>query len=262
MHPKYTPSPRTCADCAADISERRSDAQRCQTCTREFRLTRKRQPANVRSCVDCEIDITQRGHKAVRCLACGLAYRRAYSIQYGHEYYVTTRQKPYSPHLCRNCGVDITGRGHNRNAQWCAGCARNKERAYKQTSESKAIAKRYGDQLRATSEYKAKRQAYYARPETKELKSEYANRRRARHLAQMGQVSYRIKSLLKESQGNRCAFCKCSLKRKKAHLDHVVPLARGGLHDDSNLQILCSNCNHRKGAKDPIVFAQENGRLL
>ena len=36
----------------------------------------------------------------------------------------------------------------------------------------------------------------------------------------------------------------------------------GGSHTQDNVQILCATCNFRKGAKDPIDFANENGRLL
>lgn len=61
-------------------------------------------------------------------------------------------------------------------------------------------------------------------------------------------------------QKGRCANCNCKLN--KYHVDHVFPLARGGSNDKYNLQILCPTCNVTKWCKDPIVFAQENGRLL
>jgi 5-methylcytosine-specific restriction endonuclease McrA len=62
-------------------------------------------------------------------------------------------------------------------------------------------------------------------------------------------------------QNGKCAFCFCSIK-KGYHVDHVVPLIRGGSNWISNIQLLCQPCNNRKHAKDPIKFAQENGRLL
>lgn len=33
------------------------------------------------------------------------------------------------------------------------------------------------------------------------------------------------------------------------HIDHIVPLARGGTNDSANLQLLCETCNLRKGSK-------------
>jgi 5-methylcytosine-specific restriction endonuclease McrA len=33
------------------------------------------------------------------------------------------------------------------------------------------------------------------------------------------------------------------------HIDHVIPRARGGQNDASNLQLLCISCNTAKGAR-------------
>jgi hypothetical protein len=33
-------------------------------------------------------------------------------------------------------------------------------------------------------------------------------------------------------------------------VDHIVPRARGGTHEDSNLQPLCKNCHDAKSAKE------------
>jgi len=37
----------------------------------------------------------------------------------------------------------------------------------------------------------------------------------------------------------------------KMHVDHVIPLARGGLHHEDNLQILPAGINMRKGVSCP-----------
>ncbi len=62
-------------------------------------------------------------------------------------------------------------------------------------------------------------------------------------------------------QKKKCANCKKSLKGKW-HLDHITPIARGGTNWTWNLQILCPHCNCSKNAKDPFIWARENGRLL
>lgn len=64
-----------------------------------------------------------------------------------------------------------------------------------------------------------------------------------------------------DKQQKVCYWCgtKCA---KSFHIDHYVPLARGGLHELSNLVISCRSCNLRKNAKDPLDFAREIGRLL
>jgi 5-methylcytosine-specific restriction endonuclease McrA len=43
--------------------------------------------------------------------------------------------------------------------------------------------------------------------------------------------------------GRPCAYC----GQPAEHLDHIVPLSRGGTNHRSNLQALCSTCNLSKG---------------
>ena len=49
-------------------------------------------------------------------------------------------------------------------------------------------------------------------------------------------------------QNGLCTYCKCDIKLKY-HVDHIIPLAKGGEHEPSNIQILCPSCNVRKSAK-------------
>lgn len=62
-------------------------------------------------------------------------------------------------------------------------------------------------------------------------------------------------------QKGKCPWCKVSLKAGY-HIDHHMPLARGGTNDISNIQLLCADCNRRKSHKHPIAFAQSRGFLL
>lgn len=92
----------------------------------------------------------------------------------------------------------------------------------------------------------------------------HAQIRRARKLNQMGTVSSDIEARLYEQQSGRCAGPGCgeALDEVEVHLDHVIPIARGGLHDDGNLQLLCAWCNQSKGPKLPHEFAQRRGMLV
>jgi len=59
-----------------------------------------------------------------------------------------------------------------------------------------------------------------------------------------------------------CYWCGCNLKNVKKHLDHYIPLSKGGKHTLSNLVMSCSKCNQLKSSKDPIEFANSLGKLL
>lgn len=53
----------------------------------------------------------------------------------------------------------------------------------------------------------------------------------------------------------KCAYClaDCALD---FHIDHFVPLARGGKHEHENLRIACPTCNLSKSARDPYEFTE------
>ena len=86
--------------------------------------------------------------------------------------------------------------------------------------------------------------------------------RRVREINLKGKISKNIVERLMTIQKAKCAICRCDLKVSGNELDHIQPLAKGGIHDDSNFQLLCPFCNRSKGAKDPIEYMQSKGFLL
>jgi 5-methylcytosine-specific restriction endonuclease McrA len=50
-------------------------------------------------------------------------------------------------------------------------------------------------------------------------------------------------------QGRKCNYCKDDISLQSLHKDHIVPLAKGGIHSITNIQLLCSSCNLLKGTK-------------
>lgn len=62
-------------------------------------------------------------------------------------------------------------------------------------------------------------------------------------------------------QRGKCACCGGPLGTDY-HLDHIMPLALGGANVDSNMQLLRSICNLKKGAKHPVEYMQRKGFLL
>lgn len=90
---------------------------------------------------------------------------------------------------------------------------------------------------------------------------EYEATRRARRKSVSGRYTSSDVEDIKSLQKGKCAYCRTSIKRA-FHVDHIVPVCKGGPNDRRNLQLLCAPCNMKKGAQDPIQFAQSLGGLL
>lgn len=81
--------------------------------------------------------------------------------------------------------------------------------------------------------------------------------RRAR-LSGAGVLSDGICERLHVGQRGYCACCGTPLG-VDYELDHIMPLALGGLNVDANMQLLTARCNGRKLAKHPEQYAKERG---
>jgi 5-methylcytosine-specific restriction endonuclease McrA len=122
--------------------------------------------------------------------------------------------------------------------------------------ESERIRARY-----AANPELAREQARARRAANPEMARAQVRNSRARRRAAEGSHTAADIARIIEAQGYKCALCRKSVK-KKYHVDHILALVNGGANWPSNLQILCPSCNCSKGAKDPIDFAREMGKLL
>lgn len=69
-----------------------------------------------------------------------------------------------------------------------------------------------------------------------------------------GYVPTWARSAIFHRDKGRCVLCQTDLTRLvsqgvKAHYDHIIPLAYGGMNCVTNLQLTCSRCNLNKGAR-------------
>lgn len=85
--------------------------------------------------------------------------------------------------------------------------------------------------------------------------------RRARIRGIEGKHNQKDIIIIFDKQNGKCANCLTKLL-KNYHVDHIVPISKGGSNFPSNIQCLCKTCNLMKGSKDPIDWAIQNGRLL
>lgn len=113
----------------------------------------------------------------------------------------------------------------------------------------------------ANPEWKKEWSAKY-RAENKERLRIGCINRRAVQKKNGGKLSADISDRLLIIQKGKCSICKTKLKTTGYHIDHIIPSARGGKNEDSNIQLTCPKCNLKKNSKDPIRFMQEQGYLL
>ena len=138
----------------------------------------------------------------------------------------------------------------NKSASQSAWCYANRD----------AISARYA----ANPGKVAAQQAEYRAANPDKMAAKARNRRARKRNAHGSHTAADIRRIF-DAQRGLCANCHARLLKsgkQKFHVDHIVPLVRGGSNWPDNLQLLCKPCNLRKGAKLPEVWAKENERLF
>ncbi len=75
----------------------------------------------------------------------------------------------------------------------------------------------------------------------------------------MAQVPKALRYKVAEAARHRCGYCLTSQQVSGAqmHIEHIIPLSRGGSSDEGNLWLACAWCNSYKGAQmhavDPLT---------
>ena len=71
------------------------------------------------------------------------------------------------------------------------------------------------------------------------------------------QPSKGIKEALFDKQKGKCMYCGRKMTIRYLHTDHKIPVIRDGSNSMSNLQLLCSPCNGRKGKMTDGEFRRQ-----
>ena len=163
----------------------------------------------------------------------------------------------------------------------CKQCDRLRHKAYAAAHPEKVTKWKADDYTRrreaihayATAYYaenaereRAKRAAYRAThlEESRRLDREYYARNRdkfrvlnnRRRMRERGRGSHSASDIREQRlrQKGRCYWCG-EKTGPDYHVDHVIPIARGGSNGPDNLVIACPTCNLSKGSKLPHEFA-------
>lgn len=141
---------------------------------------------------------------------------------------------------CINCGQP---RRSNNPGQFCSAvaCKRTRWAEWRAANRQKASAYVQGWKKRYPERHVA-----------------YQQRRRARAAQAGGSFSGDDITELLQAQRGRCFYCPQPLA--SYHVEHRVPLSRGGSNDRSNIVLACPPCNLSKGRKTDAEFAGGENR--
>lgn len=184
--------------------------------------------------------------------------------------------------ICRKCGeAKPFDEFHKNNARadghqsTCKSCWAIYDKAWHDANKERHSSNVKAWYRNNTEQAKALNKAWYE--EHKERKAVVANqwrennpdkvrakntRRRTRNQNGAGDVSGNdiaaIRAAQTDKQGRLICWRCCKPITGKPHLDHWIPLAKGGTNDPGNLHYMHAKCNLSKGAKLP----HEIGRLI
>ena len=97
-----------------------------------------------------------------------------------------------------------------------------------------------------------------AHPEARRINQ---HNRSARQRKNGGKLSKGLSDKLFKLQKGKCPCCGKPLG-SDFELDHVIPIVRGVVNEDWNMQLLRKLCNSQKRAKHPVDFMQQRGFLI
>lgn len=141
------------------------------------------------------------------------------------------------------------------------------------SAAKKAYDARYGAANK--SRIRERQRRYHERTSERRLETARAWASRNKEKVRATKMAYKARRRQQELGGDPtaliCAWERatkkvchwCGVKCPKLyHVDHYVPLAKGGKHEVRNLVIACRKCNLKKSARDPYEFAATMGRLF
>lgn len=136
-----------------------------------------------------------------------------------------------------------------------------KHRDARRAEAREASKSRYADNPEKYADKKKRYKAANQERVRAQARSYAAKRKAIRLGATKGSDAYTAAdvALTMRNQAAQCWWCGASLTSTGYHVDHRIPLSRGGDDTAANITLSCPSCNLRKFTKTPQEFC---GRLL
>lgn len=148
---------------------------------------------------------------------------------------------------------------------WCKECLNESSRRYHAANREKRVAyiraRRMANPPSEESRAAAvERTRQWCEQNPEKHRTSRKNRKYNRRAREGGGMTAAELRQWEAAQKKVCHWC--GVRCDDHEIDHRVPLAKGGKHERRNLVISCRPCNRRKGARDPVEFAQSMGKLV
>lgn len=187
-----------------------------------------------------------------KCPKCGL-------IKPIGEFYKNSTRKDGLSTYCKECIKNDSHEYYVRNKEKCKERLNNwraQNREYVRERDARYREENPDIEFRKQQKYREthKEQLYLKGKKYREENRQYFYDKAKERNQQMasvddGTVTEEYKRYMFDEQHGRCAYCGCDLSESGKHIDHIIPISRGGRHTANNVQWTCPTCNLSKGDK-------------
>ena len=232
---KPAPKPNDCRACSKDISDRAANARFCLACLKLKDNTRSsasyyhRNPRPAKQFVMLFCHIPECADKVEALGVCSYHYRRLKAVKQRKN--DKRRRGPFR--ITCPCGVGFEARAPN--SKYCSNACGNQARR----EVAHRLQWRPCAFNRCSSKIRGRRRKWC------DSHSELTKRLRKHHYS--GLARYRLP--LWHKQKGLCALCFTPVLPigSDAHVDHIIPITKGGVSEEGNYQLAHGPCNISKG---------------
>lgn len=174
------------------------------------------------------------------------------------EFYTDKNTKDSLTYTCKTCRRQYSKQYYHSDA------GRAQRAMYRKSGrEAKAQAK-----YRRTDKSRERWRRYYRSAKRKATRRKYEESTRGKAVRRSIEQRYRAKrkglakddnpitadiwEAIKVRHGSCCIYC--GKKSQRLTMDHIIPLARGGLHIPENIVPACHSCNSQKHTKPMLAW--------
>jgi len=147
---------------------------------------------------------------------------------------------------CKDCQSEYIKEYRQKNGD----SLKEKKRIYAKENIKKQRERWYNWYQKNREHWNAKSAAWWK--DHSERKNVHTRQRYVTKLNASGHHTSEDIKAIKLKHNYRCNYC--GTDDSKGHIDHIIPLTKGGTNYGANLQLLCVSCNTSKGNKMPWEY--------